>query len=153
MAAPVVSTSFYVDDLLTGAETPAQAVALYQSLRGLLAKGGFDLRKWRSSSTSVLQAIEPSLHEKVPVQDLVNQIQSPYPKALGVELDSAQDVMSTSLNLPSQYESTKRGIISDITRTFDVLGWLAPTIVVMKIMYQQVWEEKLEWDELYHLNS
>ena len=133
MAAPVVSTSFYVDDLLTGAETPAQAVALYKSLRGLLAKGSFDLRKWRSSSTSVLQAIEPSLHEKVPVH---NQIQSPYPKALGVEWDSAQDVMSTSLKLPSQYESTKRGIISDIARTFDVLGWLAPTIVVMKIMYQ-----------------
>lgn len=54
--------------------------------------------------------------------------------------------MSTSLSLPDQFNSTKRGIISDIARTFDVLGWLAPTIVVMKIMYQKVWEEKLEWD-------
>ena len=147
LAAPIVLTSFYVDDLLTGAETPAQAIALFQSLRGLLAKGGFDLRKWRSSSPMVLQALEPSLHEKIPIQNLVDQIQSPYPKALGVEWDSAQDVMSTSLNLPTNYESTKRGVISDIARTFDVLGWLAPSIVMMKIMYQQVWEEKLEWDQ------
>ena len=148
LAAPIVLTSFYVDDLLTGAETPEQAIDLFHSLRGLLAKGGFDLRKWRSSSTTVLNAIDPSLHEQVPVQDLVSQIQSPYPKALGMEWDSSQDVMSTSLSLPSHYASTKRGIISDIARTFDVLGSIAPTIAQMKIMYQEVWEIKLGWDDV-----
>ena len=55
--------------------------------------------------------------------------------------------MSTSLCLPTSYVSTKRGIISDVTRTFDVLGWWAPTIVTMKVMYQQLWEGKLGWDE------
>ena len=94
--APLVLSSFYVDDLLTGAEIPAQEISIYQSLRGLLAKAGFDLRKWRSSSAAVLQAIEPSLHEKLPVQDLVNNIHSQYPKALGVNWDSNLDTMSTS---------------------------------------------------------
>ena len=88
LAALAVPTSFYVDDLLTGAETPEQAIKLFQSLRGLLEKGGFDLRKWRSSSNTVLTAIDPSLHEKLPIHDLVNQLQSPYPKALGMEWDS-----------------------------------------------------------------
>ena len=138
LAAPLVSSSFYVDDLLTGAETPEQVLSIHQSLRGLLSKGGFDLRKWRSSSSTVLQAIDHSLHEKLPVQDLVTHDHPHYPKALGVNWDSRLDTMSTSLSLPDQFQSTKRGIISDVARTFDVLGWLAPTIVLMKIVYQQV---------------
>ena len=146
LAAPLVSSSFYVDDLLTGAETPEQMLSIHQSIRGLLSKGGFDLRKWRSSSSTVLQTIDPSLHEKLPVQDLVTHDHPHYPKALGVNWDSRLDTMSTSLSLPDQFQSTKRGIISDVARTFDVLGWLAPTIVLMKIVYQQVWEEKLDWD-------
>ena len=56
-------------------------------------------------------------------------------------------MISTSLSLPSQYKTTKRGIISDVARTSDVLGSLAPTIVQMKIMYQEVWETKLGWDD------
>ena len=55
--------------------------------------------------------------------------------------------MSTSLHLPTSFASTKRGVISDVARTFDVLGWLAPTIVNMKILYQQLWELKLAWDD------
>ena len=34
--------SFYVDDLLAGAETVEQAVELYSSLRAVLSKGGFN---------------------------------------------------------------------------------------------------------------
>ena len=34
---------------------------------------------------------------KVPVQDLLDNVQTQYPKALGVNWDSARDTMSTSL--------------------------------------------------------
>ena len=98
---------------------------------------------------AVLSNIEPSLHEKVPIQDLLSQVQSPYPKALGVEWDSAQDLVSTSLNLPEHFETTKRGIISYIARLFDILGTLAPTVIRMKITYQEVWETGSDWDELF----
>ena len=37
--------------------------------------------------------------------------------------------------------------MSDIARTYDVLGWFAPSIVVMKILLQQLWETNLDWDE------
>ena len=132
--------------MLTGAETLDQTTALHQDLRALLLKGGFDLRKWRSSSSATLSAIEPSLRESIPIQDLTD-IQLNHPKALGVEWNYTQDTMSTSLHLPVKCASTKRGVISDVARTFDVLGWLAPTIITMKILYQQLWELKLAWDE------
>ena len=56
--------------------------------------------------------------------------------------------MSTSLNLPEHFETTKRGIISDIAHLFDILGTLAPTVIRMKITYQEVWETGSDWDEL-----
>ena len=61
LAKPHMTTSFYVDDLLAGANTPEQASLLQQELRALLLRGGFDLRKWRSSSPQVLQSLDSSL--------------------------------------------------------------------------------------------
>ena len=56
-----VHASFYVDDLLAGANSPSEALELHNSLRTLLLRGGFNLCKWRSSSSLVTQSIEPSL--------------------------------------------------------------------------------------------
>ena len=55
--------------------------------------------------------------------------------------------MATHVELPATYSSTKRGIVSDVARTFDVLGWLSPTILPMKLLYRQLWQLKLDWDE------
>ena len=99
------------------------------------------------SSPSIINAIEPSLREKLPVKEVTDSYNSPHPKALGLEWNSSNDTMSTSLNLPEAFLSTKQGVISDVAKTFDVLGWIAPTIILMKIMYQCLWELKLDWDE------
>ena len=45
------------------------------------------------------------------------------------------------------YLSTKRGVILDVAKMFDVLGWIAPSIILMKILYQRLWELKLDWDQ------
>ena len=42
---------------------------------------------------------------------------------------------------------TKRSLISDIAKTFDVLRWFSPTIIKVKILLQRVWEAKIEWDD------
>ena len=47
-AIPLVFTSFYVDDLLTGADMPEQALKIHHDLKALLLKGRFDLRKLRA---------------------------------------------------------------------------------------------------------
>ena len=147
LASSHIHKSFYVDDLLTGADNPKDTLTLYASLRELLLRGGFDLRKWRSSSSPVTESIDPSLREKLLVKDVTEYLNSSHPKALGLEWDSSNDTLPTSLNLPSKFLSTKRGVISDVAKTFDVLGWIAPTVICMKVMYQHLWEMKLDWDE------
>ena len=144
---PHLLSSFYADDLLAGANTPEEAIQLQQEQRHLLLKGGFDLRKWRSSSTLVLNTIDPNLQEKTPTKSLTEDPTAQFPKALGMVWDSCNDTMSVSVGSTSEVVPTKRGIISNIARTFDVLGWLAPSTITMTILFQRLWELKLSWDE------
>ena len=141
-----IHNSFYVDDLLAGAEDEASAMQLYQELRQVLSRGGFDLRKWRSSSSQVLQKIPPDLQETVPTQEMVDDHSSTYPKTLGITWDSRKDVMAAQVQLPAHYQSTKRGIVSDTARSYDILGWLAPFMLRMKVLFQTMWKQKVDWD-------
>ena len=55
--------------------------------------------------------------------------------------------MSPSINLSEHYSTTKRGIVSDVSKTFDVLGWISPSVLSMKLLYQKLWLLKTGWDE------
>ena len=42
---------------------------------------------------------------------------------------------------------TKRILVSNIAKVFDVFGWFALATVSMKIQPQRVWEEQVDWDD------
>lgn len=54
----------------------------------------------------------------------------------------------TISKLPLVNNVTKRFLTSDVVRTFDVLGWYFPCTIKMKILSQQLWELKVNWDDL-----
>ena len=139
--------SFYVDDFLSGAATPEAALTLTEDVTTILAKGGFSIRKWRSSSTKVLKKIPQECQEVLPDQDLVDIHEADYPKALGLIWDSRQDTMATRVEVTSQYCTTKRGVASDVAKTFDVLGWVAPVVLNMKLLYRKTWQLGLGRDQ------
>ena len=141
-----VHNSFYVDDLLAGADNETSALQLHHELRQVLAKGGFQLRKWRSSSSTVLQQIPAELREAMPAKEMVDAYSSDYPKALGIAWDSRRDELAVQVQLPSSFVSTKRGVASDTAKSFDVLGWLSPFMLHMKLLFQSMWKEKIDWD-------
>ena len=141
-----IHNSFYVDDLLAGSDDEDSALQLHQDLRQVLAKGGFQLRKWRSSSSTVLSHIPAELQEAMPDKDLVDAHSSAYPKALGIAWDSRRDELAVQVQLPDQFVSTKRGVASDTAKSFDVLGWLSPFMLHMKTLFQDMWKEGISWD-------
>ena len=55
--------------------------------------------------------------------------------------------MATNVEVSPGYATTKRGLASDIAKTFDVLGWLSPVILEMKILYRSLWQQNLGWDQ------
>ena len=123
--------SFYVDDLLAGANTAEEALKLYEDLRTILSKAGFNLCKWRSSSTTVLTSIPLNLQETLPVKEMTESHSPSHPKVLGLEWDSRLDLMAPALQPPTSYKTTKRGVVSDVSKTFDILGWISPSVLMM----------------------
>ncbi|CAB3978413.1 Hypothetical predicted protein [Paramuricea clavata] len=59
-AADSVANSMYVDDLLDSSETVESTQNLRYQLTSLLASAGFNLRKWASNETAVIESIVPS---------------------------------------------------------------------------------------------
>ena len=146
-AAQHIRSSFYVDDLLAGANSADAALKLYSELREILLKGGFNLCKWRSSSPEVFSHIPTDLQETLPVKEVTHNHFPAQPKALGLEWDSREDSMSPAIQQTEPHPPTKRGIVSNVSKTFDILGWISPSILVMKILYQQLWKLSTGWDD------
>ena len=94
-----------------------------------------------------MESIPTDLHESVPVKELVD-VNSDSPKAVGVHWGSSSGVLHVSIGTLSSVQlCMKRNVVSDIAKTFDMLGWLAPSMILMKILFQHLWEIKVEWDE------
>ena len=141
-----ILSSFYVDDYLGGANNVEEALRLFQDIRHILSKGNFQLKKWRSSSAQVIRQIPNELLEKDPVKESTAENPQTNSKALGLLWNSHSDVMSPSILMPTAYKQTKRGIVSAIYRTYDVLGWISPTTLQMKLLIQKLWQEGHGWD-------
>ena len=142
-----LKTSFYVDDFLGGADSPEEAIQLFHQIRQVLQKGGFQLRKWRSSSQKVLDQIPEDLLETNPLKASTAINTQTHSKALGLLWDSSLDVMSPAISSSAPASPTKRGLVSAIFKTYDVVGWISPTILKMKLLIQGLWKTGHGWDD------
>ena len=72
-----------------------------------------------------------------------------YTKTLGIEWNISTDEFRLTINQSPLNATTitKRIIVSDVAKVFDVLGWFSPVTVKMKILLQRLWEAKLDWDD------
>ena len=69
-------------------------------------------------------------------------------KTLGLQWETVSDQFCVIISqMPPIKEITKRDLISDIARIFDVLGWFSPSVIKVKILYQRLWEQKVDWDD------
>ncbi|XP_043287500.1 uncharacterized protein [Venturia canescens] len=142
-AAKILQEDMYVDDALTGADTIEEAIAIRDQLTELLERGQLKIRQWASNSTRILEGLLP---ESINKHLLLND--SPTIKTLGLQWNSSTDSISYKVKpLTSPAIVTKRAVLSEIAKIFDPLGLLAPVITQAKILMQQLWRLKLDWDE------
>ena len=71
-----------------------------------------------------------------------------YTKSLGIQWNASNDCFKLSVPSPTPLEVlTKRGLVSDVAKTFDALGYFSPSTILAKILMQQLWELKIDWDD------
>ena len=133
-----------MDDSFAGADDINTAIHTRDELIGILSCSGIELDKWAANHLDLLPVRARTTAENVPKTiDIDNTV-----KALGVHWNPSSDNFSfSSVDFDSARKLTKRSIYSEIARLFDPLGWLAPITVVAKIIMQDLWIEKCEWDE------
>ncbi|GFX35063.1 integrase catalytic domain-containing protein [Trichonephila clavipes] len=133
-----------MDDLLSGADTPNNAISICKDIAHVLSTRGFHLRKWNSNSTEYLaQFSEHSSHDaRVEFSKDSNESS----KVLGLFWNSSNDTFGFQPSLELTPPLTKRRILSESSKIFDPLGLLSPCTVFMKIFYQKLWLTKTDWD-------
>ena len=145
-AAEIFQKRFYVNDCLTGADSVEEAIPIVEGTTSLCQRGGMTLRKFRTNSKELREAIPTELLE---TSDLnISTSPSEHGKTLGLHWDTERDVFHVAAPcLKPAVVPTKRQILSDIARTYDVMGWCAPAMVKAKIMVQRLWQQDLGWDQ------
>ena len=146
LAASVVDLSFYVDDVLTGADSIPAAIRLQKELQELFAKGGFVLRKWRSSQPAALFHLPHDLIDQQSCQGL--PAEDNFTKVLDIEWSTDSDSFRlTAGNFPSVPTLTKRALSSKIAKVYDILGLFSPSVIKVKLLLQRLWEAGIDWDD------
>ena len=145
-AAKVVQECFYMDDLLHGSHSIEAAKSLQQNLIELMQTGGFNLRKWMSNSNVLVHDNKVEYQEN----ELYDFKQAESTKTLGLHWDPQQDTFFFQCKIESSNEdtiTTKRKLLSEISKLFDPLGWLTPISTKLKSLFQTLWKTHIEWDD------
>ncbi|XP_064463610.1 uncharacterized protein LOC135374602 [Ornithodoros turicata] len=141
--AEVLASSFYVDDLLTGAADVESAIKLYREANDITEKAKMRLCKWASNCATLRDVFAPE-EGVVPNSDYKTT------KVLGTVWDKSEDTLSCSLdsilNYVDRLTGTKRNVLQAAARIYDPLGFLNPFTVRAKMLFQALWVEENEWD-------
>ncbi|XP_067283159.1 uncharacterized protein [Pseudorasbora parva] len=142
-----IERCFYVDNCLQSVATPEEAKGLVNTLRNLLAEGGFELRQWACNSPNVINHLP--LEARSESSELwLNQTKSdPQELALGLRWMCQSDTLGYQSRLADCSTPTMRNIYKVVASQYDPLGFLVPYITRAKILIQSLWAKQREWDD------
>lgn len=145
LATNILSQQLFVDDLLGGSNTIPEAEEAQQQLINMLNGGGFNLRKWASNNPTLLE----KLPEHLISQNMLDFRHAETNKTLGIKWNPRTDRFTfnhTALN-NGRDVTTKRTLLSTISKLYDPLGWLAPVTMKAKLIFQNTWASSINWDD------
>ena len=134
-----LSHKLYVDNLLSGVQTEAEATAYYHKALEIMKEGHFVLRQWSTNS--------PNLLELIKAHGL--QTKSDTTSLLGLQWNSSTDCLSLQ---PKLFDSssdvlTKRKVLSIASQLFDPLGLVLPVPIPARLFLAALWDGKFGWDQ------
>lgn len=145
-AADFLRNNFYVDDGLKSVPSVDEAVKLIQNSVELCAKGEIRLHKFASNSTEVMNSLsKEDCSQNIDTLNLVKdmvQVERP----LGIQWCIQSDTLSVRVTL-QDCPLTRRGILSTVSSVYDPLGFIAPVIMVGKVILQEMCRDGAEWDD------
>ncbi|KAF0729511.1 Integrase catalytic domain-containing protein, partial [Aphis craccivora] len=141
---------FYMDDFLGDADTLEAAMQLRDGLIEVLGSAGLKLQKWSSNNINLISDLSTDVNNYGKNIATHENIDNAITKILGLYWSSNADTLQFEVHekhLKNSEQSTKREILSKIVCLFDPLGLIGPAIIRAKLILQQLWLLKVQWDE------
>ncbi|XP_071948684.1 uncharacterized protein [Antedon mediterranea] len=145
-AANFIKNDFYVDDGLKSLSTADEAISLIQNSTGICAKAGLRLHKWISNDRKVLSCIPEGQRGKSLYNINVKSDTLPIERVLGVSWCIESDEFKFRVQL-NDYLPTRRNVLKTVCSIYDPLGFIAPVLIVAKMVLQSVCAQNLDWDD------
>uniref|UniRef100_A0A182YRP2 DUF1758 domain-containing protein n=1 Tax=Anopheles stephensi TaxID=30069 RepID=A0A182YRP2_ANOST len=143
---------FYVDDLLSGADSVEAARDTARQLYKLLGDSHFPLRKWSSNKREALQDIPAEMHATSNQLELATDLGSIA--TLGLLWNRSLDTLKVQVRQPTENAiKTKASVLSCIAKLYDPLGFLDLVKMGAKLIMQEIWklkdadEQSWSWDK------
>lgn len=143
LASSIVPTSLFMDDLAFSLPSEREAVHASEQLIALFKGAQWDLVKWNSNNRRVLDYI-PDSHKVSTEVEFDKAVQH---KILGLHWSTDDDAFFFKISPPAEVKCTKRSILSTVARLWDIMGFVAPTVVYAKLLIKELWLINLDWDD------
>lgn len=145
VAANSILRDFYMDDLMTGADSVEECCKLHKEINSVLNSAKMPLRKWCSNSPAILKYMGKSENDPLYTLEIGDEDTI---KSLGLQWKPFVDHFQFTISriTASRNKLTKRIVLSDLNKIFDPLGFLTPVLIRGKIFLQQLWSLKIDWD-------
>ena len=131
-----ISKELYVDNLISGDDTPTQAIKLHNDSKRKFKEISMNLREWASNSSKVMQNIPEDDRAK---GDTI--------KVLGMEWKPKNDTISIRCKNKPIKAASKRQILKITAGIFDPIGLFTPVTLRSKILLRDLWEKNKGWDD------
>ncbi|XP_062538963.1 uncharacterized protein LOC134207258 [Armigeres subalbatus] len=143
----------YVDDYLDSFATVEEAAQIASQVKAIHKHGGFEIRNWCSNHRVVLDQIGENKEQTI--IDLNSGKDKQSERVLGILWDTEADEFRFSTSLPKDIthlrandtKPTKRQLARCAMSFFDPQGFLAPYLVLGKVLLQDTWREGTGWDQ------
>ncbi len=145
--AATVLQSFSVDNCLHSLPSLQEAKELIIELRNVFSSGGFDIRQWTSNTESVVDHLPSEAQADSTECWLSHDKADTTEGTLGLKWHFPSDTQGYNYR-PVMYTAlTMRNVYKVLATQYDPLGYIIPLTTRAKILRQQLWMKKREWDE------
>ncbi|UYV70525.1 hypothetical protein LAZ67_7003416 [Cordylochernes scorpioides] len=132
----------YIDNCVTSVDTEAELVDLVEKSTEIFARAKMDLRMWQFGPIHRVKEVYSRLPPSVDIE------RSEEASVLGMKWDLLEDTLNVTPKFGVITNSlSKRDLLSHTQQIFDPIGFLAPVLLPAKLLIQQAWTVKTDWDE------
>ena len=133
----LLKKDIYVDNIISSFTDEKTVCNIFRDTRDLMSSAGFNLRSWSSNSCRLSSLAKA---EDVLDSDKITKI-------LGMRRDAATDtIYLAQKTIPTFASMTERTILQETAKIYDPLGFFSPIRIRAKILLQDIWKQKFDWD-------